>query len=166
MDDQQSKERVNEFRDLCRQEGIPFTAQRRTTYEVLLAHDDHPTADQVFDEVRAALPDVSRMTVYRVLDLLVSIGLAKKVCHPGTAVRFDPNLRRHHHLVCLRCNKLIDFQENSLNSLEVPRAALRHGFGVNDYSVQFRGICAECRGKETSTRLTPKSGPASNKRRE
>lgn len=127
---------------------MPFTVQRRRTYEVLLARTDHPTADQVFEDVRGEMPDVSRMTVYRVLDLLVRCGLVKKVSHPGTAARFDPNLKPHHHLVCLRCGKLIDFEERNLDGLEVPRAAQRLGFEVNDHFVQFRGICAECREQE------------------
>lgn len=150
MNNQDRVHGVEEFEQRCRRRGIPFTVQRRTTYEVLLARSDHPSADQVYEEVQAALPDVSRMTVYRVLELLVDFGLAKKVCHPGTAVRFDPNLRPHHHLVCLQCNKLIDFEESALDSLKSPPVARRLGFKVSDHSVQFRGVCAECRRQKAS----------------
>jgi Fur family peroxide stress response transcriptional regulator len=138
------------LQELCRQRGIPFTVQRRATYEALLSRADHPTADQVYEEVQATLPDVSRMTVYRVLDLLVDMGLVKKVSHPGCAVRFDPDERQHHHLVCLECNKILDFQEGVLDDLKVPRAARRLGFEVSGYYVQFRGLCADCRQKEGS----------------
>ena len=145
MKDQDAARGIREFKELCRQEGIPFTVQRRATYEVLLARSDHPTAEQVHEEVRAALPDVSRMTVYRVLDLLVRLGLVKKVSHPGTSGRFDANLRQHHHLVCLACNKLIDFEDGALDHLKSPRAARRLGFEIRGYFVQFRGVCADCR---------------------
>jgi Fur family peroxide stress response transcriptional regulator len=150
MDGHDQAQRLARFQELCRQRGIPFTVQRRATYEALLARADHPTADQVFEDVKATLPDVSRMTVYRVLDLLVRIGLVKKACHPGLAVRFDPNERRHHHLVCLECNKMLDFEEAALDDLKVPRAARQVRFEVSGYSVQFTGVCLDCLRKESS----------------
>ncbi len=145
MDDQNCAHWVETFRERCRQRGVPFTIQRRVTYEALLGRTDHPTADQVHEDVRDVLPGVSRMTVYRVLELLVDVGLVKRVCHPGVAVRFDPNARPHHHLICLRCSTLIDFEERGLDALRSPRAARRMDFEVRDHTVQFRGICARCR---------------------
>jgi Fur family peroxide stress response transcriptional regulator len=151
MKAQDRQARIDAFRNRCRSSGIPFTVQRRTTYQVLLDRTDHPTADQIYVEVRQELPDVSRMTVYRVLDLLVDLGLVRKVCHPGNAVRFDANLTKHHHLVCLRCDKLIDFEETAFDDLKPPRAARRLGFRVDGYFVQFRGLCAACREEEAGS---------------
>jgi Fur family transcriptional regulator, peroxide stress response regulator len=110
-----------------------------------MGRGDHPTADQLYETVRAELPGISRMTVYRVLDLLVLLGLVQRVSHPGVAVRFDPNPRPHHHLICLGCQRLIDVEERILDELEPPAAAGRLGFAVTDHSVQFRGLCAQCR---------------------
>jgi Fur family peroxide stress response transcriptional regulator len=95
------------------------------------------------------MPNVSRMTVYRVLDLLVELGIITKVGHPGNAIRFDPNTERHHHLVCLRCNQLFDLEAPDLDDLELPETG-RLGFRVADYSIQFTGICAACGGKSSS----------------
>jgi Fe2+ or Zn2+ uptake regulation protein len=53
---------------------------------------------------------------------------------------------RHHHIVCVRCDKLVDYEDATLNDLPMPDARSR-GFEVNDYSIQFRGICADCRKK-------------------
>jgi len=144
MQPQKEDQQVERFRARCRQRGLPFTAQRRAAYEALLARDDHPTAEQVFEAVRATLPDVSRMTVYRTLELLVDLGLVHKVCHPGKVARYDCNLHPHHHLVCVRCNRLVDFEEAAFEGLPSPRAARRLGFEVDDYTVQFRGVCADC----------------------
>ncbi|MBD3337249.1 MAG: transcriptional repressor [Candidatus Eisenbacteria bacterium] len=155
MADHRQEDAIQRFKERCREQGIPFTVQRRRTYEVLLARADHPTADQVYEDARAVLPGVSRMTVYRVLELLGSLGLVRKVCHPGSAVRFDPNLRRHHHLICHRCNRLIDFEEASLDELDAPPAARRAGFKVDDHVVQFRGTCSECESADK----TPEEAP-------
>ncbi len=88
------------------------------------------------------------MTAYRILELVVRLGLARKVCHPGSTVRFDPNIGQHHHLVCLSCNRLLDFVDKTLNELSVPAAAGRAGFEVTGYHVQYRGVCSECRREE------------------
>lgn len=96
------------------------------------------------------MPNVSRMTVYRVLDLLVDLGIIAKVGHPGSAVRFDPNTERHHHLVCLRCNELFDLEAPDLDDLEFPDTR-RLGFRVADYSILFTGVCAACSGKSSSS---------------
>lgn len=131
----------------CRAHGLPVTVQRRVILETLAAHDDHPTADAVFEEVRRRLPEVSRTTVYRVLDTLVRLGLAVKICSPGSGVRFDPRTSRHHHLVCSRCERVIDLDAPALDALALPRTA---AFEISDYSVHFRGTCATCRAREST----------------
>ncbi len=135
---------VAEFEERCRRHGLPITVQRRTIYEFVCQRSDHPTADQICQGVRKQLPNVSRMTVYRVLDALIGIGALRKVCSPGSATRFDANIQRHHHLVCTQCDKLIDYEDESLDDLPLPRPRGK-GFKVDDYSIQFRGICADCR---------------------
>ncbi|MDQ7005642.1 MAG: transcriptional repressor [Acidobacteriota bacterium] len=133
------------FQALCRARGIPLTIQRRRTYMAILPRTDHPTADQVHATVNQELPGISRMTVYRILELLVDMGLVRKICSPDAAARYDPNTRVHHHLVCLRCHKLIDIACPRLNTIEAPPDAAELGFEVSDYFVQFRGVCRDCR---------------------
>jgi Fur family peroxide stress response transcriptional regulator len=128
---------------VCRQRGIPLTCQRRAVFVSIVDRRDHPTADQVFDQVRGRLKGVSRMTVYRALEWLVDLGAITKVGHPGSVIRFDPTTDRHHHLVCVRCNGLADLNSREFDNLELP-ATQRHGFLVEDYSVLFRGVCVEC----------------------
>ncbi len=134
--------RLAHFDRLCRAQGLPLTVQRRSILEALLGRTDHPTADQVFDEVRPDLPAVSRTTVYRVLETLVRMGVARKVSHPGAAARFETRTDRHHHLACTRCGRVVDLEAPSLNALRLP--AVR-GFHVTDYSVHVAGVCARCR---------------------
>jgi Fur family transcriptional regulator, peroxide stress response regulator len=128
----------------ARRHGVPLTIQRRVILQALASRDDHPTPDQILEQVRARLPEVSRTTVYRVLDTLVNLGLAVKICSPGTSARFDSKTHRHHHLVCLQCEKVIDFEAPALNSLPLPDAKA-HAFDIHDYSVHFRGLCAACK---------------------
>jgi Fe2+ or Zn2+ uptake regulation protein len=115
--------------------------------EAVLDLDNHPTADQVHEAVARANPGVSRATVYRALESLTRIGVITKACHPGKAVRYDSRPETHHHLVCLRCDEVIDISDERLDALPVPDTS-GYGFEVSDFRVQLRGICRRCRELE------------------
>ncbi len=137
-------EKLKRMEQAFRERGLPLTHQRRMIMEVLLQRVDHPTADQVFETVRDRSPQVSRRTVYRVLDTLAELGLIRRVHHPGATARFDAKTHRHHHLVCIRCNTIVDLENTQLDNIPLPKGNF-HGFDVNDYSVQLMGICPDCR---------------------
>ncbi len=147
MSPEQIAERLQEFEALCRRQGVSFTVQRRLVLEVVLERDDHPTADQIVEIVKQRLPNISRTTVYRVLDALVDMGMIRRLHHPGPAVRYDGKVRRHHHLICKRCHKVIDWEDARLNRIHPPNVEAE-GFQVEDFSVHFTGVCGEC-GKKT-----------------
>ena len=136
--------RIQKLEEVCRERGLPLTTQRRAVLEVLLQRRDHPTADQIFENVREGSPQISRRTVYRVLDTLAELGLICRVHHPGASARYDAKTYRHHHLVCLRCNAIVDWESPDFDSLVLPKGK-PHGFEVSDFSVQLIGICPECR---------------------
>jgi Fur family peroxide stress response transcriptional regulator len=133
----------------CRADGVPLTVQRRTILQVLEERTDHPTADQIFAAVRKRMPGVSRTTVYRVLDTLVRLRLAVKTPHPGASVRFDPRTERHHHLVCMECDRVIDLHAPELDAVRLPDVR-RLGFEADDYSLHIRGLCAACKPRRRS----------------
>lgn len=137
-------DRLARLQEICRETGIPLTNQRRTVLEVLLHRNDHPTAEQVFEAVKAFSPQISRRTVYRVLETLVQLELIRRVHHPGATARFDAMIRRHHHLICARCNKIVDLESAELDNIALPRGK-PCGFEIRELSVQLTGICPECR---------------------
>jgi len=147
------------FEAICHDQGLPLTVQRRVVFESVLARDDHPTTDQIYEDVRGRIPGVSRTTVYRVLDMLVRVGVISKACHPGAAARFDRNTRQHHHLVCLHCDRVIDVEDERLDTLDLPSVS-QFDFEITEFRVQLRGACGDCREKHS----TSKSGLISSTR--
>jgi len=144
---QDKKSRLEVFERLCREQGLPLTLQRRLVLESFLDLDDHPTADQIHAAVACRSPEVSRTTVYRTLETLDRMGVITKLCHPGRVVRYDRRTDLHHHLVCLRCDQVMDFADAGLDGLPVPDTSAQ-GFEVRDCRVQLRGICSRCRDTE------------------
>ena len=135
--------KIQEFEAACRRRGLPVTVQRRSILEAVLHRDDHPTADELYDEVKGRIPTISRTTVYRVLETLVELQVIRRVNHPGATARYDGRTTRHHHLICMRCNKIMDFDSEALDKLPMPRGKPQ-GFKIGDYSVHFLGTCPDC----------------------
>jgi Fur family transcriptional regulator, peroxide stress response regulator len=140
-------DQLRAFEETCRQKGFPLTVQRRVILECVLQRHDHPTADQVHEEVRARVPEISRTTVYRTLEAFVQMGAIRRAHHLGPASRFDSNTDHHHHLVCMRCNAVVDFDDVRLDTLPLPETT-RTAFRIVDYSVHYAGLCASCQEAE------------------
>jgi Fur family peroxide stress response transcriptional regulator len=127
----------------CKELGMPVTVQRRAIFEAILRRADHPTADQIYEDVKQRMLGISKATVYRTLETLVSLGLVLKACHAGNAIRFDPNIQRHHHLICMRCGAVQDVHVAAFDELPLPDTRPRN-FKILDYTVQLMGLCQEC----------------------
>jgi Fur family peroxide stress response transcriptional regulator len=147
LESQQKFDRLEQFRRLCRERGWSLTPQRRAILEAVLERDSHPRADDVYEVLARRRLRVSRATVFRTLESLAQLGLIAKASHPGSAVRYDGRTDRHHHLVCTRCERVIDLSDARLDALRLPDTR-RFGFVVSDHQVQLRGTCRECRKQE------------------
>jgi len=141
------KNKSSELEAVCKNQGLALTIQRRAILEALACRKDHPTADQVYEDVSNKLKGVSRTTVYRVLETFVSLGIAKKISNPESKARFDADTSRHHHLTCIKCGAVLDLHDPNLNDLQPP-AGIESEFEIMDYSITFVGICAHCRRAE------------------
>jgi Fur family transcriptional regulator, peroxide stress response regulator len=159
MSPAEKQQRIERFFSAHRECGFPVTTQRRAVFEAIQDRTDHPTAEQLYRAVRVRLPQVSRMTVHRILGTFVSLGLVAKTCHLGSAARFDPKLHQHHHLVCLKCGRIVDIEDPLLNRMPWPKVKGQK-FEIQDYSIDFRGHCDRCREKTRARngKPTAKSG--------
>lgn len=118
-----------------------LTAQRRVIAESMTGQHVHLTADEVFERARAALPEVSRATVYNTLHELVGMGELLEMTHADGRKRYDPNIEeRHHHLVCVDCGRMLDVHADDPDLSDDQR----HGFELLDIQVTFRARCPDC----------------------
>jgi Fur family transcriptional regulator, peroxide stress response regulator len=150
------QQRIDRFFAVHRESGLPVTTQRRAVFEAILDRTDHPTAEQLYRVVRRQLPQLSRMTVHRIMGTFVSLGLVAKTSHPGSAARFDPKVHQHHHLVCQECGRIIDVEDPRLNHIPWPKVNPRE-FQIEGYHVDFRGRCARCCQKPRARQHRPKA---------
>ncbi|KAA9339632.1 transcriptional repressor [Hymenobacter busanensis] len=126
--------------------GLRATQQRLAILEALLTLPGHPTAEQVFRQVRPAHPTVSLGTVYKALDSFVAAGLLRRVADAdGTRRRYDPDCSNHHHLVCQDTQEIIDYCDPQLDRLLQEFFAARgfENFQPRSFSLHITGVRAE-----------------------
>jgi len=138
---------LDDFRAKCKKHNLKVTPQRTVIYKELLKARDHPYADEVFARVKKILPNISFDTVNRTLLTFSKVGIADVVEGRGEPKRFDPNTDRHHHFWCIKCNKIIDFEDSSLDNLKISEE-LQKRFTVLNQKVVLEGICNKCKNKK------------------
>ena len=102
---------------LLRDEGFRITPQRTAIVDYLLKTDDHPSAELIHKVVRKRYPMVSLSTVYKTLDLLREKKMVNEIEVDGES-RFDAHTDEHINLVCLRCGKIEDVDEDTLAEIQ------------------------------------------------
>jgi Fur family peroxide stress response transcriptional regulator len=148
--------KVADMLAVLRSSGLKLTPQRLAIVKELAADPTHPTAQELFERLRPALPTMSFATVYNTLDALAGAGLCAALSlSPGPA-RFDPNMRAHHHAVCDRCGQVRDVpyhQGDAVDAASAGRPAT--DFEVRAVELIYRGLCASCARRGDTPREKP-----------
>lgn len=135
-----------EMTDLYRQKGLKITPQRQCIFGILEANTAHPTADAIYESALETMPSISRKTVYTVLHELSELGELLTLDVGTGSLRFDPNVERHHHLVCRQCGWVGDVHGIDVTGVRMPSSE-RGDFEVEETEVVFRGVCKRCQSK-------------------
>src|SRR5512136_2180214 len=113
--------------------GYRITQPRRAVISALLADEGHHSPAEVPERAQARCPTVGLVTVYRTLELLADLGLARRIhtddgCHGYVGAS---NGHRH-HLVCRRCGAAVEFEGCDLSALldQIGRAT---GYCVDEH---------------------------------
>lgn len=122
--------------------GFKLTPQRIAILDYLNGNKEHPSADQIYRAVSAKFPTMSFATVYNTLDALKKRGMLLEITIDPHKKRFDPDSKPHHHLMCIRCRKVVDVHNTF--ELSLPHGQ-RHGFEITGNQIEFHGLCEHCR---------------------
>ncbi|MBN1147767.1 MAG: transcriptional repressor [Anaerolineales bacterium] len=144
---------LEDAQDRLRSQGGRMTTQRRLILEALECLVCHPSAEEVFDEVRQQDPSLNLSTVYRTLRWLEQEGLvsARRFDDERRQERFDPALpAEHHHFVCSVCKCVIEFDDHLIDEGKA-RFEARSGCEVKSASFTLYGICSQCKNERGET---------------
>ncbi len=118
-----------------------YSRQREAILKVLRESKSHPTADEVYRQVREIIPNISLGTVYRNLALLRSEGDIISVSVGDGFEHFDGDNSPHIHLHCSECGKIIDL---GLENDVISELAAKSGFTPHGCVYVVYGRCADC----------------------
>ncbi len=134
---------MEKIKHLLNEKRIKPTYQRLKVLDYMSQNiRSHPTAEMIYAELLKELPTISMTTVYNTLSTFLEKGLINGVTITGTEVRYDLNVKSHHHFLCKKCNRIIDvdvacqFAEKQGKAVDGHRIEEIHGY--------FKGICRDC----------------------
>jgi Fur family transcriptional regulator, ferric uptake regulator len=138
-------EKKKVFNAFAVRQGLRSTRQRDIILDVFLATHEHLSVEELYLKVKASHPGIGQATVYRTLKLFVEAGLAREMMLGDGQTRYEHQLagEHHDHLVCTRCNAVIEFEDETIERLQ-QEIAKRHGFTLVSHKMQLCGICPAC----------------------
>ncbi|MBR4153644.1 MAG: transcriptional repressor [Selenomonadaceae bacterium] len=144
---------TEDLRGKLSEHGYKMTPQRKEILQIFVDHSDyhHMSAEDVYNILRENKSEIGLATVYRSLDLLCELGMLVHVDFGDGCARYelnsaDPKVHHHHHLICLKCKKVIEFEEDLLEMLEA-YIEKKSGFQILNHEVKFFGYCSDCRAE-------------------
>lgn len=108
---------ITAIRNSLSGKGLKVTPQRMVVLEAIHSLQNHPTADQILNFVRNRFPNISTGTVYKILDTLVSSNLIMKVKTESDIMRYDGEVKNHHHIYCVECDQIEDYENPVIDDL-------------------------------------------------
>lgn len=129
---------------IIRELGLKVTQQRVQILEVVRSGPSHFTAQEVYEMITETNPEIGFATVYRFLKKLSEHSFVSEVRMGGMPARYEWAAKEHHdHLTCVRCSKIVEFENEKIEELQ-ERVALRHGFKLTHHILELYGVCGEC----------------------
>lgn len=137
---------IEDIRNKFSQKGLKITPQRVVILEAIYKLNNHPTADNIIENIRESHPNIATGTVYKVLETLVENGLIRKVKTDKDIMRYDGIVENHHHLYCSECDLIEDYIDEDLDNLLKNHFKDKNikGFKIEDIVLQIRGAFDKC----------------------
>jgi len=134
---------VEKIIDRYRGKGFKLTPQRIAILKFLEGNTNHPTAEDIFTEVKKKNPTISFATVYNTIQALKDRGEILEITIDPERKHFDPNPDPHHHIICAKCKKIDDIFVDYSEALKLPEDVLDR-FSPMGNHVDFYGVCKDC----------------------
>lgn len=122
--------------------------KRNAIYDCLCQSKAHPSAETIYTQLKADIPDLSLGTVYRNLNFFKQQGLAISVATVHGVERFDGNVEPHVHFICTDCSAVIDLEDMTVPQSLTSAAERSSGGQIAECQLSFTGRCRNCINKK------------------
>jgi Fur family ferric uptake transcriptional regulator len=131
-----------------------WTVPREAILNLLSRTSKHLSAKEIYAALHSVYPGIGLTTIYRTLDLLARARLINKLDIGEGQSRYelksDERKEHHHHLICTKCGRIIDYSDFMDEELELVKKtertlAQKYNFSVQDHNIEFYGLCEKCK---------------------
>ncbi len=137
--------RFDELVNKLREHEYRLTPQRIALLRLLASSEGHPSASQLYDQIKDQFPTTSLATVYKTLNVLKEIDEVLELRFSDGNNRYDGNKPYPHpHLVCVNCQKILDLEVSRVQDL-IQEVSQSSGYQIVSHRLDFYGLCPDCR---------------------
>ncbi len=130
-------------------QGLRSTSQRDKIFSIFVDAGRHLSAEELYVLVKKSYPGIGYATVYRTLKLMEEAGVAQARRFEDGYTRYEhaaPDAH-HDHLICTKCGKIIEFENERIEELQKD-VARKKRFKVLNHKLELYGLCSACQGKK------------------
>ncbi len=136
----------NTFVKYIEEKGLRHTKQREAIADAFFSAGRHITAEELFNAAKRRNPEIGYATVQRNLNLLCESGLAEEIKIGKQKTKYEQKLggRHHDHLICVKCGRLIEVNDEKIEKLQ-DKLAKANDFIPIKHKLEIYGICGDCK---------------------
>ncbi len=143
------EEYLLKFRNMIKSLGLNNSIQKEYVLKLLFESESHLSADEIQQIIKKEEKvNIGIATVYRILNLFEEMGIVSAITIQGMDSKmYELSLKAHHdHLICINCNKIIEFVDKEIEELQ-EQVAKNRGFVLQSHNMIMYGICKECQNE-------------------
>lgn len=103
---------TSEVINLLKTRGYKITPQRIAIFKYLKGNYNHPSSEEIYNDIKVDMPTISHATVYKTLSMLVEIGVVRELSFGNNQNRYDTNVGAHVNIICPECNTISDYHSS------------------------------------------------------
>ncbi len=143
--------------NVLKEKGYKLTRQRKAVIKAIVSGEkEHLSVEEIHKIAKKLEPRIGFATVYRTVTLLQDLNVLQRVDWDSERSRYElvsDQAHYHHHLICVKCGKVEEVNEDLLDELE-SKIESRNKFKVINHVLIFYGLCEECRKSQQDQPLT------------
>ena len=134
-----------QFKKLFEQEGIDYLEDRMKVLEAFFQTEQHLSEAELSEIIKDKNLSLTPAFISDTLDLMCRYGFAHRHRFNNGVIQYEHrHIGQHHdHMICTKCNQIIEFKNNQLEDLQLQVAAT-HGFHMLQHKMEIYGICTHC----------------------
>ena len=145
--------RLEQIIKALRDKGYRLTPQRLAMLKIIAESQRHPTAEQIYEQMKADFPTTSLATIYKTLTLLKGLGEVLELNFATVACHYDGNKPYPHpHVICTKCGQILDPKSAAVAEIS-QEMARQTGYQITHHQLNFFGLCPSCQKEGQSAEI-------------